>query len=76
MSAILEAALALKAAREDEARALEEMTKLGTLPPPEITVEKIDAAMHATNEAIAARVNAEREYLRLTSPSEGQNNAG
>lgn len=68
MSAILEAATQLKTARDNEAKALEEMTKLGTLPQAEITLERVDAALHASNEAIHARVMAERAYLELTAP--------
>lgn len=65
MSAILEAALALKTARELEAATLEAMVMLGNASP---TLEQIDAAMHAANAAIHARVLVEQEYLRLTAP--------
>jgi hypothetical protein len=65
MSAILEAALALKTARETEVAALEAMMALGGTSP---TLEQIDAAMYAANVAIHARVVAEREYIRLTAP--------
>lgn len=68
MSAILEAAMQLKTARDNEAKALEEMQGLEKLPPHQITEERVDAALHASNEAIHARVMAERAYLELTAP--------
>lgn len=65
MSALLESALRVKAAREAERLALDVMMGLDKLPPADITTERVDRAMRAANVAIDARFQAEAEFHAL-----------
>lgn len=69
MSAILEAAMQLKAARDNEARARMDLEVLGARAPQEVR-EAFAAALDALNEATAVRMLAEMAYRRLTEGSD------